>query len=184
MSKQVLMSERLVLLPACPDDLDMLWALWRDPEVRRYLFDDQAVSREQAQRMLQDSLLQAETGLGLWLVYPWGNAPALGCVGLLRSELAALALPGPGQAVETLAAFRPEHWGHGYAHEALKTLVQHAFDALGLSSLSAVCDVPNRMSDRLLRRLGFEPGLEADGPRHRLRLYRLDADANRSSHGA
>jgi RimJ/RimL family protein N-acetyltransferase len=39
----------------------------------------------------------------------------------------------------------------------------------------AVCDVLNTDADRLLRRLGFVPGYEADGGRWRVRQYRLSS---------
>jgi hypothetical protein len=35
-----LSTRQLDLRPAVAGDLDALWARWRDPDVRRYLFDD------------------------------------------------------------------------------------------------------------------------------------------------
>jgi hypothetical protein len=37
---------RLTLVPAGPADLDVLWEHWRGAAVRRYLWDDVAISRE------------------------------------------------------------------------------------------------------------------------------------------
>ena len=43
-----LSTRRLDLRPAVAEDLGALWALWRDPDVRRYLFDDVPVTRERS----------------------------------------------------------------------------------------------------------------------------------------
>ena len=48
-----------------------------------------------------------------------------------------------------------EHWGHGYMFEAMKALVDFAFDRLGLRRLEAEIDPRNMASSRLLERLGF-----------------------------
>jgi hypothetical protein len=40
------LTRRLVLSPATGDDLDAIWHIWRQPDVRRYLFDDVPVTRE------------------------------------------------------------------------------------------------------------------------------------------
>jgi ribosomal-protein-alanine N-acetyltransferase len=58
--------------------------------------------------------------------------------------------------------------GQGYASEAVEAVVQHAFDALGLTEINAYYHPDNARSERLLRRLGFVevarvatiPGLE------------------------
>ena len=56
-------------------------------------------------------------------------------------------------------------------------LLARAKRAHALVTFVALCDVPNTAADRLLRRLGFVPGYEADGPPGRLRQYRLPAPA-------
>ena len=53
------------------------------------------------------------------------------------------------------------------------TMLRGRFDALRLERLVAVNDVPNAASDQLLQRLGFAACAETDGPRYRLRHYRL-----------
>lgn len=46
-------------------------------------------------------------------------------------------------------------WGQGLMHEALRTLVNHAFDGLDLNRLEADIDPRNASSARTLARLGF-----------------------------
>ena len=167
-----LRTARLALAPAADADLDALWALWTDPDVRRFLFDDVAVTRELAAATLADTRAAADRGLGLWVVRARDGGPApVGCAGLLPVTTAAEFEPRLAGLVEPLVALHPSCWGRGYAAEALAALVRHAFDTLGLDRLAAVADVPNAASDRMLRRAGFRALGECDGPRHRLRTY-------------
>ncbi len=169
-----LRSDRLLLRPATADDLDALWVIWADPDVRRFLFDDVPVTRQRASDILDHCLSLTGVGLGLWTVQ-LGDTPAtVGCVGLLPTTVASEYDPSLVGMVEPLAAFAPATWHRGYATEALEVVIAHAFDSLGLQVLAAVIDAPNAASDRLVRRLGFQVTGETDGPRYRLRTYRLN----------
>jgi RimJ/RimL family protein N-acetyltransferase len=168
-------AQRLRLRPATREDLDVLWLIWADPEVRRYLFDDVPVTRQRATEVLADCLGLAD-GCGLWTVQCRDATPIIGCVGLMPVTTAAQYDPSLAGAVEPLAAFAPAEWHRGYAMESLAILVAYGFRALGLSRLVAVTDVPNVASDKLVRRLGFRVTGECDGPRYRLRTYVLTPD--------
>lgn len=50
---------------------------------------------------------------------------------------------------------RFEHWGRGYASEAARAAIKHAFGALAIRQLVAGHHPENRASRRLLERLGF-----------------------------
>ncbi|MEM9557872.1 MAG: GNAT family protein [Acidobacteriota bacterium] len=168
-----LATARLDLRPAGADDLDSLWALWAEPEVRRFLFDDVPVTRETADEVLGNCLQTEEQGLGLWIVSPRDTEATIGCVGLMPVSSAAEYDPSLRGATEPLAAFAPSSWGHGYATEALDALIRYAFEQLEVPRLVAVNDVPNEASDRLVQRLGFEVLREVSGPRYRLQTYEL-----------
>lgn len=168
----VLHTPRLDLHPATPADLDNLCLLWNDPDVRRYLFDDQPVTRERTAEALANCLNPGAEGVGLWTVRIRPEAPIVGCVGLLPTMVAEYA-PTQAGAIEPLAAFSPAVWGNGYAHESLAAVITYGFDTLKLSRLAGANDVPNAPSDRMLRRLGFTVTGECAGPHYRLRLYAL-----------
>ena len=83
---------------------------------------------------------------------PWGcfvcqlsDGHVVGTVGFLeeRGEL------------EVYYIFGPEHWGHGYACEALATSLPWAARERGAATVIAVTQVANARSVRLLGRLGF-----------------------------
>ena len=174
-----LSTARLALRPVTLDDVDPLWALWTDPAVRKYLWDDRAISREEAATTLAECCALGPQGLGLWLVQlthpaPFtalADGPLLGCAGLLPVGTAAEYDARLAGLIEPLVALAPSAWGQGYAVEALSVLLHHAASALGLERLAGVTDVPNVASDRMLRRAGFKVLGEVPGPRYRLRTY-------------
>jgi RimJ/RimL family protein N-acetyltransferase len=162
---------RLRLAPAGDEDVDALWALWTDPQVRQFLWDDEIIDRERARSTVRDSAALASRGLGLWTIELADDGALVGCAALVPVGTAADYFPTIAGAVEPLIALAPTHWGRGYASEALTTLVAYAADTLRLDRVVAVADVPNAASDRLLRRTGFVFCAETDGPRYRLRHY-------------
>jgi RimJ/RimL family protein N-acetyltransferase len=165
-------------VPVRAQDSEELLALWRRPEVRRFLFDGREVTDAIAQRVLDDALEAARDGLGLWRV--WSPAEgrssrAAGVVGLMPVGFAAEAEPRLAGLVEIVAALEPESWGRGLATEALGALIRHAFDELALPRLAAVTDAPNERSLRLIARLGFDPLGRCPGPTYEMVTFLLDA---------
>ena len=65
-----LISSRLELRPVRQSDVDALWSLWTDPDVRRFLWDDREISRDEAAATLADCIALDERGLGLWVITP------------------------------------------------------------------------------------------------------------------
>jgi RimJ/RimL family protein N-acetyltransferase len=174
-SQPVLETTRLRLRPATDDDLDGLWQLWTLPDVRRYLFDDKALDRQQAREVLEDATALAAKGLGLWTLTQRDNGGRLiGCVGLMPVGMAADYYPPLEGAIEPVVAIEPPCWRRGYAMESLTVLVAYAVETLGINRLAGVTDLPNAASQRLLERLGFRLVAETDGPRYRLRHYAFE----------
>jgi ribosomal-protein-alanine N-acetyltransferase len=169
-----LTTPRLVLRAATDIDLDALWHLLTDPEVRRYLCDNKVLSRAEVQEMLAMSSAQWPAGMGFWILRDRGEK-LLGCVGL-HPVTAGIVAHAPDLAgeVEPTIALAPDHWGQGYAAEALAAVIAHAFATLGLEHLVAVVDEPNTRSHRLMMRVGFAPtGTTTTGPCYPLGTYRL-----------
>lgn len=166
---------RLHLRPVTPTDIGPLWSLWTDPDVRRFLWDDREITRDEAAATVHDCLALAAKGLGLWMLEFRTDGSFVGCTGLLPATVAAEYDARLAGLNEPLVALAPAVWGHGYAHEALCALLAHAEQTLGLTALAGVTDVPNEASDRMLRRAGFRVLGEVPGPRYRLRTYRWES---------
>jgi len=170
----ILETPRLRLEPARSEHLETLFALWTDPDVRRFLWDDVAIEREKARETLRSFEDLGARGLGLW-VFATRNGtsdPIIGCAGLSPVGASSQYYSASAGAVEPIVALAPQFWHQGYAQEAVAVLVDYAIRTLKLNRLVGATDVPNVRSDRLLRRLSFVPCAETDGPRYRLRHYR------------
>jgi RimJ/RimL family protein N-acetyltransferase len=177
----ILTTDRLFLRAVSSADIDILWAIWREPAVRRYLFDDIPVARERATEIVTDMMALANDGLGMWTVRLRNTSAAIGCAGLLRAGAAMVADdPQLRGSAEVVVALTPSAWHHGYAQEALRAVLEHAFVQLQLPQVCAMADVPNDASVRLVSRLGFVPAAEGEGPKHRLCAYVLTRAAWRN----
>ncbi len=165
----ILRSARTELRPLTAADLDVAHALWTDPDVRRFLWDDQATPRERAAETLAESDRSfADRGVGLWGVYDPSGGPLMGFCGCRVSDSGA---------TELLYGLRRQRWGQGLATECASAVIDYVFDTLGHPEVVALTDVPNHASVRVLERLGMR--FERRGEHHGLDtlFYRLTAEA-------
>ena len=65
----VLTTERLVLRPVTAQDHAVLLAHWTLPDVRRFLFDGEALSAAEVTETIEESVQDfAKGGYGIWLI--------------------------------------------------------------------------------------------------------------------
>ena len=141
---------RLRLRAFQESDIRELHQMWINPEVRKYLWDDQLISRELAEETVQASLLSAETeGLGMWMVFKKDTGSFAGFCGFRR-------IPGSSE-VELLYGLWPDFWGEGLATEALRAAIDWLFATHDLDRVVAGADATNTASFRLMRRLEMAP---------------------------
>lgn len=146
-----LCTERLRLVPYAPSHLEILHALWTHPAVRRYLFDDEIVSRRWVRDEIEAVVRSFHTsGIGQWLLFERGRADeAVGFAGLR---------PFRGSEVpQLLYGLAPHARGRGLATEAAAAVVSYAFERLGFAHVVASTDEPNRASVAVMQRLGMTP---------------------------
>jgi RimJ/RimL family protein N-acetyltransferase len=99
-------------------------------------------------------------GMGLWALEHKDTAEFLGQVGLFPVE-------GKGPEVEVAYELAPRVWGHGYATEAARKLVEYGFGTLGLRRIVALILPDNARS----RNVASKCGMTLEGPG---RFYNLD----------
>ena len=147
-------TERLLLRPFGPEDLDLVALLYGDPELLRYTPFD-VLSPTQAKAHLDR------------IVTDWREDP-------LRSlEFVMARKPAAGEAPEEKLGrchilidpetdtgmigwfLRREYRGMGYAREAGRALIRACFRTLGLHRVNAVCHPENLASRRALERCGL-----------------------------
>ncbi len=165
---RALFTSRLELQPGRAGDLIALHNLWRLPDVRRFLWDDTAIDRQQARDVLRDFLDSAATrGLGLWTARAAVGDDELIGFWALRE------IP-PGLEIEILYALAPQAWGHGLATDGCRALLSYAFGSLKLSRVWARTDRLNRASQRVIQRLGMRPGCDPELEPTPLAAYVID----------
>jgi ribosomal-protein-alanine N-acetyltransferase len=140
-------SERLLLRPWAEDDIDALHQLWLDPEVRRFLWDDIAITRERAAEAVHAHFESVTTRrIGYWALHPADDEPLIGFCGFRPIE----EIP----EIEIVYGLLPAFWGRGLATEAARAALAYLRET-GYTRVYARSDAPNEKSIAVLRRLGF-----------------------------
>lgn len=143
-------TERLTLKPMSPEDCRALHALWTDPRVRRYLWDDIVIGEEVVTEVIDGSVELFRTHrFGFWTLRPRSHPKIVGFAGLRRF--------GDDGEIELLYGLHPDSWGQGLATEAARRVLDYAFGELRLEAIHAGADPPNVASLRVMDRLGFGP---------------------------
>ena len=145
-----LMTERLLIRPLTPDDLDRHHALFADPDVVRYLYFgpfDRAAAQEHLERRSVVEL-PSEGGWINFGVEVQGE-------GVLIGELAMGFISAGHAHYEVGYVFDAAYEGHGYATEGAAMIVELAFAGLGAHRVSGRLDARNERSARVLERLGM-----------------------------
>jgi [ribosomal protein S5]-alanine N-acetyltransferase len=137
-------TERLVIRAFEPGD-------WRDlreyvtlPEVTRY--DYEYPSTDEA---LQGVVGYFMENSGYWAVCLKATGKLIGHITCTRKAPEAL------RTWELGYIFNPTTYGHGYATEACRRVLQSVFEEFGAHRVEAACDPRNAPSWRLLERLGM-----------------------------
>ncbi|MFB9903760.1 GNAT family N-acetyltransferase [Allokutzneria oryzae] len=144
-------TDRLLLRPFTPDDLDALHDIQSRPEVVRYLyFDVRTVDevRTSLEARLSQTSLERENDAMVLAVQRKDTGELIGDVVLFwRSEA--------NKRGELGFVFHPDHQGQGFAAEAAREMLRLGFEELGLHRIEGRCDLRNTPSSSLLERLGM-----------------------------
>jgi len=158
-----LSTERLLIRPYRDDDATGLHEVFGSPEVMKWTpsppSKDVAETAERLARTMAFTARQP-AGMGLWALERRETGEFLGQVGLFPVE-------GKGPLVEVAYELAPRVWGHGYATEAARALVEYGFAELGLQRIVALILPANSRS----RNVASKCGMALEGPG---RFYGLD----------
>jgi len=145
----VMETRRVVLRPCDDGDASALFAMYSDEQTMRYWsstpWTDPA---EGLCKVARDrEALDSGTAFGLGIEER--------ASGLLIGTCALHAFHHVNRRCEIGYLLSRSHWGRGLMSEALKPLLRHAFDVIGLHRIEADIDPDNVASARLLEALGF-----------------------------
>jgi ribosomal-protein-alanine N-acetyltransferase len=156
----MLETDRLILRRWDARDLAPFAALNADHEVMRYF--PKALLRSESDAFvarLEDRW--TSDGISIAVAERKGDAAFIGMVGLAHVRFAPLE-----GAVEIGWRLARTHWGQGYATEAARGWLRHAFEAMGLAEVIAFTVPENLASQRVMERLGMrrDPGRDFEHP--------------------
>ena len=159
----ILETKRLILRRLTIDDLDALYALYRDPEVRKY-FPEGTLTYEETREELVwiIDVYYGRYGYGLWATIYKETGKFIGRCGLIPWKIE--------QQPEVEVAFLLDkaYWGQGLATEAAQAIVHYGFEQLQLSRLICLMDPEHLASRHVAEKIGMTleeelPGINGDG---------------------
>jgi [ribosomal protein S5]-alanine N-acetyltransferase len=147
--KPTLETERLVLRPLSADEMDSLHRISNEPNVRRYLWDGEAISEATIKSLIAHSdRMFCEERIGVFGVRTRGREDLLGFCGFVRLE----GMEEP----ELWYELTQKVWGRGIATEAARACVRYALEEVGMERVIAGADAPNTASLRVIEKLGMK----------------------------
>ena len=144
-----LRTDRLRLRPFTGADADALFALHSNAHVLRYWDSPPWSEPARADRFIEACERMAKEGSGARLAVDRVSDNAfIGWCGLTQWN--------PDYRSASMGyCYGEAAWGHGYATEAARAVLQWAFDTLDLNRVQAEADTRNGASARVLEKLGF-----------------------------
>jgi RimJ/RimL family protein N-acetyltransferase len=146
----ILETDRLTLRHLEQGDLEPLYALYRDPEIRRFFPDGTRTleeTREELEWFRHGHPRHPE--LGLWATVERSSGAFVGRCGLLPWTIDGVL------EVELAYLIDKGRWGEGFGTEAARAIAAHAQDALRLGRLIALVTPGNEASVRVATKVGM-----------------------------
>ncbi|WP_454265802.1 GNAT family N-acetyltransferase [Rossellomorea marisflavi] len=151
-------TERCAIERMTGEDIPSIRRLYEDEDVRRYLGG--------VRTDLDVEGLMAVMGQQLhWAVSDLEDGTFLGGISLSTHH--------NGEDTEVSYQFLTEHWGKGYAKEAVAAVLTYGFQKLELQRIVAETQVLNERSSRLLENLGMKVEEEVERFGARQAIYAL-----------
>lgn len=144
-----LQGQRVRLREFSMEDLDAVATIVGDDRVTTFMSFDSR-TREQAETMLEGILERArsEPRTEFYLaIEPISGGPAVGTIRLAFSGVKAAKL---GYLVDA------DQWGNGYATDAVRTMINYAWEVLDLHRITAAVGPQNAASLAVVKRVGME----------------------------
>jgi [ribosomal protein S5]-alanine N-acetyltransferase len=154
----ILETKRLRLRHLTVDDLDELFRLYRDPEIRKY-FPEGVLTLAGAREELgwHIDTYEQHPQLGLWATIHKETGRFIGRCGLLPWEIDGI------QEIEIAYLIDKAFWNQGLATEAAQGLLRYGFENLNLRRMICLMHPDNLASQRVAEKIGMTREGEANG---------------------
>lgn len=146
----ILETPRLLLRKLTLNDLDALFALYRDPEVRRY-FPEGTLTYKETKEELEwiIDVYYGQYGFGLWATINKETGRFIGRCGLLPWTIEG------NSEVEVAYLLAKEYWGRGLGTEAAQAILEYGFEQLPNDHLICLIDSENQASVSIAKKIGM-----------------------------
>jgi RimJ/RimL family protein N-acetyltransferase len=175
---KILETDRLIFRHLRTTDLDSLFALYSDQEVRRY-FPEGTLTYEETKEELEWFLNghPAHPELGLWATVLKDTGQFIGRCGLLPWTI------DQRPEVEVAYLLDKKYWGQGLGTEAAQAILNYGFEQLQLPRLICLIDRDNQASIRVANKIGMtfeKEGEDKKGPflLYSISMRKMDYDRN------
>ena len=140
------------------EDLDELFALYSDPEIRTY-FPEGVLTLEETKEELEWHMNghPRHPELGLWATIYKATGKFIGRCGLLPWTI------DDHPEVEIAYLIDKAYWRQGFGAEAAKGILQYGFEELKLSRLICLIDPDNIASQKVAEKVGMALEKKVDG---------------------
>ncbi|MEG0363990.1 MAG: GNAT family N-acetyltransferase [Erysipelotrichales bacterium] len=143
----VIETERLLLRNYNVNDSDDLYEIYKDEETCRYLlheaWTDKTRQQEFIKKLLSSDLInKGHISLGCFL-----DDKVIGDISIWSVSMK--------DTMEIGFVFNKEYRNHGYASEAINSLIEYLFNELNIHRLKANLDARNKESEQLCKRVGM-----------------------------
>ena len=153
MSELVLATERLELWRPQASDLDGLNAINTDPRTLTFLGNWASGRADSVARLLRNAGGWSFYGYGVCMIRRRGAAQIIGTCGVFRSYRGFA--HGLDDVPEAGWIVHPDHWGQGYASEAMRAALAWFDEVHGAQRIACMIETGNAASQRLAAKLGF-----------------------------
>ena len=164
----VIETDRLRLRSGRLADKDVHIAMWADERVTRFIGGEPRSADVSLGKFLSSAGLWPVMGFGYWVFADRASDALIGMGGL---SYFCRGIPELEGRPEAGWAFDADHWGAGYATEAMTAALGWADANLDAKDVRCIIDPGNEASERVAGKLGFRRIGESDALGHVVAIY-------------
>ncbi|MFJ8353630.1 GNAT family N-acetyltransferase [Bacillus paramycoides] len=168
---KVMRTKRLSMRRPNLEDVDQLYNILKKEAVGQWLAKSRGMSLDETKEYISQLILHWEQyNFGVWLLFKNETDQLLGHCGLRKVDETG--------ETEIMYLLDPEHWGNGYAIEAVDATILYATEAMNLKRIIARVKIANENSKKLLRKQGFTYTFDVDHSGRLLSYFELCTYSN------